>query len=916
MGLDTLILAVNRREFVRSSIALSAGTLLSRGLLAQLASQAGSAGPPGLAGSAGSISEKPFAARPPRTGKTLFAELPPELTGVFTENPYDDPRMWGSRYLEFTTGTIGSGLAIGDYDNDGRPDLFVINKVGHNKLFRNLGNWKFEDVTAKAGVAGPGDAWSQAATFVDIDNNGLLDIYICRFAAPNLLYINQGDGTFKEMAHSYGLDVVDACNMAAFCDYDRDGLLDVFIQTNLLDASKSPNGQKNYLFHNNGNGTFTNVTARAGIDGITQGHSAVWWDYDNDGWPDLYVANDFDPPDVLYHNNGDGTFTDTINLVLPHMPHSSMGSDFGDVNNDGLIDYLALDMASSTHEKDQRGMAASRDNNPNDETQPTASPQLLRNALYLNTDTGICQEGAFLAGIAKTDWAWGPRFEDLDNDGRLDLVVVNGTVRDLTNRDVLARTLKTESHAERVRIWMDSPVLADNHFAFRNMGDLRFEDVSAAWGLNQKGPSFAAAFADFNGDGNLDLVVSNFQRGVTFLRNDCDTGHRIIVALRGTVSNRYGVDSLVRIETASGVQVRKLVLVRGYMSNSEPVLHFGLGDDARIDRLTVHWPSGFVQSFRDLGVDRHFTITEPAGTPPPIPPPRPAGWRSSSGQFGDVSDATGLSLAMREEIIDEVSLQPLLAMRHSRRGPGVAVADLQGAGQDSVFLGGTTQDPAKILAPNGQGAFSPVDTASWLPVGTVDDGPVLVFDANGDGLNDILVTKGGAGLPDGTPDYQPKLYLNSGGGSFQPAADDALPSFATSAGAAVAADWDHSGRLGLFLGGRLLPGQYPLPPRSALFANRGGRFEDVTDSVAPGLRSVGMVTSALWSDVDGDGWPDLLVTVEWGQVKYFHNNGGKAFEAGPGVPVSHRRARAGGTRSRPPTSTATGAPTTSWAMWA
>ena len=864
---------VNRREFVRSSAAFSAGVLVSGRLLAQTGSAAAARGTP-----PGSIVEKLFAPRAPRGGKTLFAELHPELTGIFTENPYDDPRMWEGPYLQFSTGPIGTGVAIGDYDNDGRPDLFVVNKVGHNKLFRNLGNWKFEDVTAKAGVAGPADAWSQGATFVDINNDGLLDIYVCRFAAPNLLYINQGDGTFKELAHAYGLDVVDACNVAAFCDYDRDGWLDVFIQTNLLEPSKSPNGQRNYLFHNNGDGTFTNVTDQAGISGIAQGHSAVWWDYDNDGWPDLYVANDFNPPDVLYHNNGDGTFTDTVNLVIPHMPRASMGSDLGDVNNDGLIDYLACDMAATTHEKDQRGMAGERDNNPNDEVDPAAAPQLLRNALYLNTNTGVCQEAAFLAGVEATDWTWSPRFEDLDNDGRLDLFVTNGMVRDLTDRDIIKRFVAAESQAERVKIWRESGVLADRHLAFRNLGDLKFENVGAAWGLDQPGPSFGSAFGDFDGNGNLDVVFANYQKGVTILRNEGDTGHRIIVELRGTVSNHFGVGCLVRIETASGVQVRQLVLARGYLSSSEPVLHFGLGDDSRVALLTVHWPSGFVQSFRDLGVDRRFTITEPSGTPPPKSPPRAAGWRSSSGQFTDVSAKAGLSLAQREEIIDEVVQQPLLPLRHNRRGPGVAVGDLQGKGRDAICLGGTTQDAAKILIPTGEGSFRPIDSSSWLPVGSVDDGPVLIFDASGNGLNDLLVTKGGASLLDGIPDYQPRLYLNAGGGSFQPAADDALPALATSAGAAVAADWDRSGRLGLFIGGRLLPGQYPLPPRSALLANRGGKFEDITDSVAPGLRTVGMVTSALWSDVDGDGWPDLLVTVEWGNVRYFHNNQGKGFE--------------------------------------
>ncbi len=271
---------------------------------------------------AGSITEKPFAPRSGPRGKTMFAQLSPEATGVRTENLYADPKMWRERYLEFGTGGIGTGVAIGDYDGDGRPDIFVVSKTESCRLFRNLGDFKFEDVTEKAGVGDKGDdalIWKQGATFVDIDNNGLLDIYVCRFNAPNLLYTNQGDGTFKEMAHSYGLDVVDACGMAAFCDYDRDGWLDVFIQTNLLSIAEHPNGQRDYLFHNNRDGTFTNVTDRAGISGEAQGHSATWWDFDNDGWPDLYVANDYGIPDKLYRNNHDGTFTDLIDSVVhPH----------------------------------------------------------------------------------------------------------------------------------------------------------------------------------------------------------------------------------------------------------------------------------------------------------------------------------------------------------------------------------------------------------------------------------------------------------------------------------------------------------------------------------------------------------------------------------------------------------------------
>src|SRR5271169_1533343 len=271
-------------------------------------------------------------------GKTMFTLLPPEATGVRTENQYADPQMRGALFQQYNGGSIGTGVAIGDFDNDGRPDIFVVSKTESCRLFRNLGNFKFEDVTDKAGVGDKGEAakiWKFGATFADVNNDGLLDIYVCRYNAPNLLYINQGDGTFKEMAHAYGLDVKDSSVMAAFCDYDRDGWLDVYIATNLLNKDEHPAGQRGYLFHNNRNGTFTNVTERAGIAGEAQSHSATWWDYDNDGWPDLYVANDYGLPDKLYHNNRDGTFTDVIERALPHTSSSSMGSDQGDLNNDG-----------------------------------------------------------------------------------------------------------------------------------------------------------------------------------------------------------------------------------------------------------------------------------------------------------------------------------------------------------------------------------------------------------------------------------------------------------------------------------------------------------------------------------------------------------------------------------------------------
>ena len=822
---------------------------------------------------AGGISSQPLAPRPFPRGKTMFVRLSPEETGLRAENKYDDPRIWGELYHEFEVGEIGTGVTIGDYDGDGRPDIYVVSKTEGCRLFRNLGGYRFEDVTERAGVGATPGVWNQGATFVDIDNNGRLDIYVCRFNAPNLLYVNQGDGTFKEMAHAYGLDVNDASSMACFCDYDRDGWLDLFLQTNMLNYSKSPNGQRSYMFHNNRNGTFTNVTERAGISGEARGHSAVWWDYDNDGWPDLYEANDFSLPDFLYHNNRDGTFTEVVDRVIPHMPFSSMGSDLGDVNNDGLIDLFVTDMAATAHEQDQRGMAESRSHTAEDDRNPDAAPQYERNALYLNTGTGRCLEAAYLAGIAATNWTWSPRFEDLDNDGRLDLFITNGSHRESTNVDILARQAGADTAAERIRIMHDSPVMAETHLAYRNLGDLQFEDVSAAWGLNQRGVSFGTALGDLSGDGNLDIVYTNFQGGVTIMRNDNDTPHRVDIHLRGTVSNRHGVGATVRIESALGVQVRQLVLARGYLSSSEPMVHFGLGTDAVINRMTVAWPSGHVQTFENLPADMRFTVTEP---PAPAPafrdaPPAPR-------QFEEVSGREGLSLVSREETVDETAMQRLIPLRLNRRGPGLAVGEVDGSGNDAVVVGGTTLNPRRLLLDSGRGPFAAADGALGRETSPMDDGPLLLFDATGRGRQDLLVTRGGNALPAGSPEYQPRLLLNDGRGGFRPAPEGALPELALNAGAVAAADFDHSGRLGLFIGGRVLSGQYPLAPRSALLANRGGRFEDVTDRLAPGLREVGMVTSALWSDVDGDGWPDLLLTLEWGNVKYFHNNRGSGLE--------------------------------------
>ena len=847
---------------------------------------------------------------------TRFVRLGSEQTGIAFENEIDGDHPLRHLYVH---GFGGAGVCVGDYDDDGLPDIFLTGQARPSALYRQVSPWKFEDVTVESGVAF--DAWDTGATFVDIDNDNDLDLYVCSYDGPNRLYVNQGDGSFVERASQWGLDYSGASIMAAFADYDRDGDLDVYIVTNRIYAplggGRTPRtvringrielepgfeethalqtrridgedelyivqaGQRDLLLRNDGQ-RFTNLTDAAGISGFHPGLSATWWDYNADGWPDVYVGNDYWDPDFLYRNNGDGTFTNVIRQAVPCTPWFSMGADAADINNDGLIDFLVADMSATTHFMQKMTMGDMADSRWFLES---AQPrQYMRNALYLNTGTSRMMEVAYLSGLDSTDWTWSVKFGDLDNDGWTDVFFTNGSLNHSFNPDFTKK--QQELHERLMRTPGVTREMVDNaqwnlvrsqpnrteaNLAFRNAGDLKFENVGEAWGLGDVGLSYGAALADLDRDGDLDIVVANLDEPVGLYRNDTTDANGVLVRLRGTASNSFGIDAVLEAHSAAGTQVKQLTLARGYMSANEPIVHFGIGDAARIDRLSIRWPSGRTQVVRDLAPGRLHTIIETDEKA------SSASAQTDTPLFREVSSEVGLNYAHRERPFDDYSLQPLLPARHSQLGPGLAVGDVNGDGRDDVFIGGAAGQAGVLYTYDGV-SFVPSPSAPWAADAACEDMAALLFDADTDGDLDLFVASGSVEVSPGSPLLNDRLYLNDGQGRFTKAVAGTLPDLRISSGCAVAADYDNDGDLDLFIGGRIIPGEYPRSPRSVLLRNDGGRFVDATDADAPGLASAGMVTGALWSDTDDDGRLDLLITVEWGPIRLFHNLGGTLVE--------------------------------------
>ena len=834
----------------------------------------------------------------------LFEVLESKHTGV----DYIQPLHWDQLIHEFadTVGMTGkpsiTGICSGDFDGDSRPDLFLAYPFGGHRLYRNLGGFHFEDVTEKAGISIlVQEHWAVGCCFVDYDGDGALDIFVAGTGDVNLLLENRGNGTFRDRAVQMGVAHKGANVQMAFADYDLDGDLDGYLVTNRntntppptegmqvqvsisqgvplieehfrekYDVVRHPEegfrvvrgGEYDHLFRNDGN-RFTDISKDVGISGTDQGLAASWFDYDDDGDPDLYVANDFFGPDHLYRNDR-GKFIDVAQEILPHVPWFSMGTDVADINNDGLLDLMGTDMAGSSHFKSKVGMG---DMDKSRWFLETANPpQYMRNSLFVNAGGGRFLEAAQMAGVANTDWTWSVKLADLDCDGWVDIYGTNGMTHDSNNPDLAAKADALSGELERADFWRRSGLKKDHNFAFRNLGGLQFEPIAKQWGLDFFGVSYGATFADFDGDGDLDIAVASQEDPIRIYRNNSTAGHVARIRLLGGKRNSHGIGAKLTLETVLGLHVRYLNACQGYASANEPVVHFGLGEAVRIRKLSIRWPLGTVQEFEDLPVDKLFIIKEPEGVQGPVKP------RSNPSTLFSSSDRL-LTFVHEENEFDDYA-QPLLPHRLSRLGPGMAWGDVDGDGDPDVFIGGASGQPGAVYLGDGKGGFTSTEQKYLTAFTQGEDMGAVFFDAEGDGDLDLFVASGGFDPSQAGVFFRDRLHLNDGKGNFT-LDHGATQNFRDSSGPVVAADFDRDGDLDLFVGGRVVPGRYPQHPVSRLLQNDGGKFVDVSDSIAKGLSSTGMVTGALWSDMDGDGWIDLLVTHEWGAVHIWKNQNGR-----------------------------------------
>ncbi len=850
-------------------------------------------------------------------GSGKFVYLDAAATGIDFNNKWEPD---ANNYNCLDSYVIANGVAIGDYDGDGRPDVYLTRQQDGGRLYRNVGDMKFEDATTEAGID-PAGMSSLGAAFVDLTNDGHLDVYVYAYGSPNRLYVNDGNGHFSEQAAKYGLNYNGASVCASYGDYDGDGDVDVYLVTNRLYSPKAkqltgpptyqgPNGEVtlnpeyrekyfllghpdgtvqpelggefDHLYRNDGD-RFVDVSRESNIGEFAYlGLSAHWWDFDNDGRLDLYVANDYKGPDLLYRNNGPNssgqiTFIDVLPLIIPHTPWFSMGSDFADINHDGLVDFMAADMAGTTHYRDKLAMGAM--SGPNSDAwflNWTTPPQYMRNCLYLNTGQFRFMEVARLCGLASSDWTWTVKFDDFDNDGHDDVYFTNGMSIDSTNGDLRQQVRALDLDEEgQGKFWWSQPRYELENMAFRNLGDLKFENVGQSWGLDHLGVSTGAATADLDGDGDLDIVVNGFGEPARVYCNELGENNAIRFRLRGSASNSNGLG--VRVDLTCGpdmsVQTKWMAAGRGYASSSDLVMHFGTGIATEVQHVQVRWPSGVVQTFENLPVNRLYSIIE-KGEIQSLVNTGPSGSETAPSTLFE-SSPTFRNVQHIERIYDDFLREPLLPNRHSQLGPGIAWGDVDGDGDQDFWMGQAAGTAGQLLINDGGDNFRNTRQKTFAEDAECEDMGAALVDVENDGDLDLYVVSGSVECEPGDEVLADRLYLNDGLGNFAAAPPESLPDLRHSGSVVAPMDFDRDGDVDLFVGSRIVPGAYPTTPESALLVNEGGRFVNAIDQFAPELKAAGMVTSAIWADANDDGWQDLVVSYDWGSPRLFVNEEGR-----------------------------------------
>jgi hypothetical protein len=814
----------------------------------------------------------------------------------------------------------GGGVAAGDFNNDGRCDLYFTGNRVANKLFLNEGDFRFIDVTSKAGVAGR-EMWKTGVATADVNSDGLLDIYLC-YSGPDLgqsfsneLFINQGFGEdgipiFSEQAADYGLDAPGTCStQALFFDFDRDGDLDMFllnhanhffspfVNTRSLRNTRHPRFG-NRLYQNNSDGKtsrFVDVTGQAGIHGggINFGLGVSASDLNNDGWTDLYVSNDYEEQDFLYLNNQDGTFRDVTPYALGHFSRNGMGTDIADYNNDGRPDIVETDMWPEDHYRQK--LLKGPDDYYRYQLMVDSGfhYQQMRNTLQLNTGILSCGTPVFsevgqLAGISATDWSWAPLFVDLDNDGLKDLFISNGYLRDFTSMDFLqftvsnaqieAKKLGKELHLFELVSQMTSSKMSN--YVFRNKGDLAFENLTDAWGLREPNLSFGAVYADLDNDGDVEIITNNTNEPAAIWQNNAEKIYRnnfLTVQLSGSEGNSFAIGAKVYVKTNTDTLLAEQFTTRGFQSAVPPALFFGLLRQEAVS-VEVIWPDGAKTEMRDVSANQIVSIpysrdltAADAGQP-------------GSGLFIDISSHSNINFVHRENSFVDFDREPLLLYQLSRNGPALSHADVNGDGNDDFYIGGALGQAGMLYFGNGSGQFQPAPSQPWHADKKCEDVSALFFDAEGDGDPDLFVVSGGNEYPTGSEFLDDRLYLNVGIGRFVRAPDNSIVADHVSGSCVAAADFDLDGDLDLFVGGASLPGNFPNASPGAILRNESDqkpykpKFSVVTPLIAPELRLAGIISDAVWADFNNDQWPDLIIVGEWMGIRMFENKNGMLAE--------------------------------------